>query len=172
MLCHIQINVINNFHLLTNLEPCQHLSLLWESSHRFILYQSTINKIIPKGHSFPTPKLNKSIKVPSALCFYDTIEHNHAITHSNNLKILKVMKHTQLLCKFIQTFQIPKKNVQHILWVTTQGHFPWFSHLETSWPFYQPISIHLIKICLYKKCATLTAVCHLFQKLTKFWSAL
>ena len=44
---------------------------------------------IPKGCSFPIPKLNISIKVSSALCFYDTIEHNHVIIHSNNLKILK-----------------------------------------------------------------------------------
>ena len=57
--------------------------------------------MIPKGCSFPTPKLNKSIKVTSALCFYDTIEHNHAITHYNNLKILKILKLTQLLYKFI-----------------------------------------------------------------------
>ena len=46
-----------------------------------MLYQCTINKTIPKGHSFPTPKLTKSIKVPRALCFYHTIGHIHAINH-------------------------------------------------------------------------------------------
>ena len=43
--------------------------------------------MIPKGHSFPTPKLSKSIKVPTALCFYHIIEHNHAINHSNKFFI-------------------------------------------------------------------------------------
>ena len=56
-----------------------------------MLYQCTINKTIPKGHSFPTPKLTKSIKVPRALFFYHIIEHNHAISHSNK-NLIKLHK--------------------------------------------------------------------------------
>ena len=55
-------------------------------------YQCTINKTIPKGHLFPTPKLTKSIKVPKALCLYHIIEHNYAINHSNKKKFIKFYK--------------------------------------------------------------------------------